>query len=239
MKNHAHLLLLQTIFNMKKTVTLLIICFWQTSYAQDCKSLYYLQNNKSVEMTIYSKKGNVNGKHVYTISDVNKAGPSVTSTVNSEMFDKDGKSVASTSNKIQCEGGAVMIDMKMFIPSQQMEQVQHTEVTATSSYLEYPASINIGDRLKNGKVNINMTNNGLATTLDMYMTNRSVKGIEKVSSAAGSWDAYKITYNTKIKMKIAGIGIPVNMEATEWYVPDFGIVKTESSYGSTLITAIK
>ncbi len=239
MKNHAHLLLLQTNLNMKKTFTLLVICFSQTNCAQDCKTLYYLQNNKSVEMTIYNKKGNANGKHVYSISDVNKAGLTATSIVNQEMFDKDGKLVARTSNKIQCEGGAVMIDMKMFIPSQQMEQIHNTELTATSSYLEYPASINIGDKLKNGKVNINVTNNGLAMSLDLYMTNRLVKAIEKVSSIAGTWDAFKIIYNSKIKMKIAGIGIPINMEVSEWYVPDFGIVKTESGNGSTLITAIK
>ena len=73
----------------------------------------------------------------------------------------------------------------------------------------------------------------------MDMTNRSVQAKEKVTSPAGNWDAFKITYHSKIKMKIAGIGIPVNTEVTEWYVPDFGIVKTESKYGSTLITAIK
>ena len=190
-------------------------------------------------MTIYNKKGNENGKQVLTISDVNKAGSTVTSTVNSEMFDKNGKLIAKASNKIQCDAGVIMMDMKMFIPSQQMAQMKNAEAKAIASYLEYPASMNIGDKLIDGKFKMDVDNNGLTTTLDMDMTNRSVQAKEKVTSAAGSWDAFKITYNSKMKMKIAGIGIPVNTEVTEWYVPDFGIIKTESKYGSTLITAIK
>lgn len=224
---------------MKTIIILSLVCFWQTSHAQDCAGLYYLQNNKTVEMTIYNKKGKENGKQVYTITDVNNTGSTVTSTVNSELFDEKGKSIAKGSSKMKCEGGVMMMDMKMLIPSQQMAQMKSTEATATASYLEYPVSMNIGDKLKDGKFDMDMTNNGLSTSLNMDMTNRSVQAKEKVTSPAGSWDAFKITYNSKIKMKIAGIGIPVNMEVTEWYVPDFGIVKTESKYGSTLITGIK
>jgi hypothetical protein len=36
-----------------------------------------------------------------------------------------------------------------------------------------------------------------------------------------------------------GVGIPVNIEGTEWFAPGFGIVKTESKHGSTAITSIK
>src|SRR5688572_27624469 len=112
MKNRIQILFLQTKFNMKKVIILLISCFWQIGYAQDCTNLYYLQNNKTIEMTIYNKKGNESGKQVLTISDVNKTGSTATSTVNSEMFDKDGKSIAKASNKIQCDAGVIMMDMK-------------------------------------------------------------------------------------------------------------------------------
>lgn len=36
-----------------------------------------------------------------------------------------------------------------------------------------------------------------------------------------------------------GIGVPFNIEGTEWFAPGFGIVKTESKHGRTAITAIK
>jgi len=36
-----------------------------------------------------------------------------------------------------------------------------------------------------------------------------------------------------------GIGMPFNIDGTEWYAPGFGVVKTESKNGGTAITAIK
>jgi hypothetical protein len=36
-----------------------------------------------------------------------------------------------------------------------------------------------------------------------------------------------------------GIGIPMNMDVTEWYAPGFGTVKTESNSGDTEIVSIK
>lgn len=222
-----------------KTITfLMLICFAKGVYGQDCKSLYYLQNNKTVEMTNYNKKGSENGKQVYSISDIKNEGSTVSSTVNVEMFDKNGKSLAKGSDKIQCTGGVLKIDMKMFIPSQHMEQIKNVEASATAAYLEYPATMKVGDKLPDGKFNMDYTNNGMAGTMEINMTDRSVDAKETVTSPAGTWEAFKITYNSKIKMKIAGIGIPVNAEVTEWYVPGFGIVKTQSKYGSTLITAI-
>ena len=70
-------------------------------------------------------------------------------------------------------------------------------------------------------------------------------GKEKVSSDAGSWEAYMITYDAQMKIKMAGIGIPKVMKTTEWFVPDFGVVKTETfskkgkKLGSSLLTKLK
>jgi hypothetical protein len=48
-----------------------------------------------------------------------------------------------------------------------------------------------------------------------------------------------------MKIKMGGIGIPMNMKTTEWFVPNFGIVKTETFnkkgklVGSSLLTKLK
>jgi hypothetical protein len=224
---------------MRKLVFLLTLFFAGRSIAQDCKNMYFLQGGKTVEMTIYGKKGNLNGKQVYTITNVTGTPSGVSSTVNSEMFDKTGKTIAKATNNIVCNKGALMMDMKMFIPAQQVEQMKTADASASTSYLEYPADMKPGDKLKDGEFNMDYSANGIASNISVNMTERSVLAKENVSSPAGSWDAYKITYKSRIRMKVAGIGIPVNMDVTEWYVPDFGVVKTESRSGTTLITAIK
>lgn len=103
--------------------------------------------------------------------------------------------------------------MKMMLPQQQQEQYASTEVKADNFYLEYPSKMLINDR--------------------------KVEGQESVTTPAGTWDCFKISYKCKMGVKTGPINIPINFEGTEWYAPGFGIVKTQSKYGGTAITSIK
>ena len=108
---------------MKKIFFLFLIFITFSAFSQNCGDYYYFQNNKTIEISIANKKGKETGKLVYTISDVSKKGSATVSTIHSEMFDKNGKSTSKATNNLQCENGIVMMDMKMFIPSAQMEQM--------------------------------------------------------------------------------------------------------------------
>jgi hypothetical protein len=226
---------------MKKIslLALLACAFVIPGTAQDCKTYYYLQNNKTIEMTFYNKKGDENGKQVYTVSDVKNGGSTTTGTINSEMFDKKGKSFAKAKGTIQCKGGVMMVDMKMSLPAAQQEQFGNTDAKADNIYIEYPASMNIGDQLKDATMDMQIENNGMKQAVSMIVNNRKVEGKESVTTPAGTWDCYKISYKSKITIRTMGIGIPVNYEGTEWYAPRFGVVKTQSKNGGTAITSIK
>ena len=210
------------------------------SFSQDCAKYYLLQNNKTVEMTIYNKKGKVTGKQVYTVNNVNTAGGTTTATIQSEMFDDKDKSIAKATNNIQCKGGVMMMDMKMMLPQKQQEQsINSAEATAESIYIDYPVNMNVGDELKEGNFSMDMDVNGMKQQVNMVVNNRKVEAKESVTTTAGTWDCYKINYKSKMTIKTLGIGIPINMTGTEWFAPGFGIVKTLSNYGGTEITSIK
>lgn len=55
---------------MKKITGFVLVLIASVAHAQDCNNYYYLQNNKTVEMSLYDKKGDASGRLVYTISDV-------------------------------------------------------------------------------------------------------------------------------------------------------------------------
>jgi hypothetical protein len=209
------------------------------SLAQDCNNYYFLQKNKTVEMTIYNKKGDANGRQVYTVSDVTNSGDHITGTVNSEMFDKKGKSIAKGHSQIVCNGGVMMIDMTMQLPQQQQEQFAKAEVKADKIYIEYPNNMKAGDKLKDATLSMDIDNAGMKQNINMVTSDRTVAAKESVTTTAGTWDCFKITYKSKVTVKTMGIGMPFNIEGTEWFAPGFGIVKTESKHGGTAITAIK
>ena len=56
---------------MKKFSFLLLLLFVSyLGFSQKCGDYYYLQSNKTIEMTISNKKGKESGKLVYVISNV-------------------------------------------------------------------------------------------------------------------------------------------------------------------------
>jgi len=208
-------------------------------FSQDCSNYYFLQNNKTVEMTISNGKGKESGKMTYVVSNSKKSGSSITATINSEFVDVKGKSITKATNNVKCENGVMQMDMKTFIPPAQTEQMKAGEAKATDVYLEYPANMNVGDQLKDGQFNMDYESNGLKSSIEISITERKVEGKETVTTPAGTWECYKISAKNKIVSKVAGIGFPIKMDVTEWFAPGFGIVKTESKSGKTEITSIK
>jgi hypothetical protein len=177
---------------------------------------------------------------IYNISDSKKNGSSVTATINSEFVDTKGKTITKGTNNVKCVNGVMQMDMKVFIPAAQQEQMKSGTANASDVYLEYPANMNVGDQLKDGQLNMDYeSSSGLKSSIEISITERKVEGKESVTTPAGTWDCYKISAHNKIVSKIAGIGIPINMDVTEWFAPGFGIVKTESKTGKTEITSIK
>jgi hypothetical protein len=212
------------------------VCF--SGYGQDCSGYYFLQDNKTIEMTIYNKKGNPNGKQIYTVSDVSNGGGEATATLNSEMFDKKGKSIVKSNSTIKCKDGVMMVDMKMNMPQQQSAQFSKADAKAENIYIEYPNNMAVGDKLKDGKMDMDIDNNGMKQSINMVISDRNVEGKEAVTTSAGTWECFKISYKMKMNIRTMGIGMPMSIEGTEWYAPGFGVVKTESKQGSTAITAI-
>jgi hypothetical protein len=207
--------------------------------AQDCKTYLFLQKNKVVEMTIYNKKGEANGRKVYQVSDVVTTGGVTSGNLATEMFDKNGKSMAKAASTVRCDGGVMMIDMKMMMPQEQQEKYNNMEAKADNVYLEYPSGMHVGDALKDGTMSMEMNNNGMQQTVNMTIRERKILNQESVTTSAGTWDCYKIGFKCKMGVKMGPINIPFNFDGTEWYSPGFGVVKSESKYGGTAITSIK
>jgi len=214
-----------------------LICY-TTSYSQNCSGYYFLQNNKTVEMEIYNKKGEVSGKQIYKVSNVSNSGGTTTADINTQMLNNKGKEIAKGASKMKCENGMMMVDMKMSMPVQPGQNI-NADATASDVFIEYPNSMNIGDNLKDASMHLDMNATGMKQTMDMEVTNRKVEAKEKITTAAGSWDCFKITSHMLMKMKIMGIGKPMEFDSVEWYAPGFGVVKTESKYGGTAIVAVK
>jgi len=223
---------------MKFLILISGLLFSQAAYNQNC-NFYYLQEGKTIEMTFKNKKGKETGRQVYSISNVTKSGTTTTSTIHSEFFSDKGKSTTKAVNNIKCSQGVLMMDMKLFIPAAQQEQMGEATAKAGNVYLEYPTDMKEGDMLKDSEFNMDYKmNGGIAASVAVSITERKVVGKETITTPAGNWDCFKITSKNKITTKVV-VAIPIRAEVTEWYAPGFGVVKSDANGATTEITSIK
>lgn len=252
--------LISKFYNMKITTLpclLVFLLMGTAGWSQDCTQYFFLQKGKTIDIGDYGKKGDSIGHQVFTVTDVSTSGNTTTGSLNSEMFNKNGKSMARTTGKIKCNGGVMMVDMKLMVPpgpqgapkgppigpaigpQPQGDPFGSSDVRADSVYLEYPANMKPGDVLKDANFNMTLTGNGPTKTVNMVISNRKVEAQESVTTPAGTWNCFKISFKSKVTAKMGPFGFPVNIEGEEWYAPGFGIVKTTSKNGSTMVASIR
>jgi hypothetical protein len=209
------------------------------AFGQDCARFLFFQKGKTIEMTVYNKAGEANGKQVYQVLDVTNSGGTTSSSMTSEIFDKSGKSIAKTNSTVKCSGGKMMVDMQMMVP-QQSNGSNNVEAKMDNEYLEFPATLHVGDQLKDGNMTMHMTMQNMQETTVVNITDRKVVGQETVTTPAGSWSCFKITSKSTVTVNMAGRAMPpMATESTAWFAPGFGLIKSLSANGSTMITAIK
>ncbi len=242
---------------MKKIFLITLVTCALKIYSQDCNHFFFLQNNKSIEMTAYGSRDEVTGKSVYTVSNLTNSGGVAKATLTSEAFDGQGTSISKNTGWIRCEGGLMKLDMLLMVPPQQQKDPfgNAMQIKADTVYLEYPTSMNPGDALKDVHFTMTVTHPGgpgapppppgpfpgpgSGQKVTMNITERKVQSKESVTTPAGTWDCFKITYKSKVSAKSGPFGFPVTTDVTEWYAPGFGVVKRQSKNGITQITAIK
>lgn len=232
---------------MKLIFSLLTLALTLTLSAQECNGFYFL-SNKEVQMTMYDKKGEESGKLSYHITNQQKTGNSVTASFTSEMVNEKGKVLSTNAGTYKCTAGVFYVDARVAMPGDQMSAYKDMEVKADEVFIDYPSTMTDGQALKDINFKMQTFNKGsLYSTIVFDQTNRKVSAKEKVTTAAGSWDCWKIDYDAKFKasMAVMNIGVPFNFQVTEWFAPGFGVVKSETRnkngklMGSSMITLIK
>jgi hypothetical protein len=213
---------------MKKSIVLLtlITVFCLKASAQDCNGFVNSVNGKKLTYINQDAKGNQQMTAIYTSTKKD----ATTISIHSEISDKNGKPMGTGDSEMICDGNAIKIDMKSFIPAASMKQNMDMKISGEAKYITFPTTMQPGQSLDDGTVTIQMTNNGgMTIEMQMDLVDRKVEQAETITTNAGSFDCFKITYNATTKVKMAGIGIPFHMKITEWYSTKLGRdVKSET-----------
>jgi hypothetical protein len=215
--------------------------FFSVISAQNCPMYYPDRENAQLEYKQYDKKGGLTGSSIQKITGIKKSAGSTEVEVTSESFDAKGKSLGSMQLVARCEGGIYYIDMKNLMGQQSMEAYKDMEMNIEGGNLEIPSSLKAGDLLKNGDMKMSFSSGGMTImNITINVSNRKVDAVENLTTPAGTFECYKISFDIATKMMVN-----VKAKGIEWYARDVGMVKSESYsadgklMGSNVLTSLK
>ncbi len=210
-------------------LTTIITGFSAYVRSQNCNMYYSLANGNEYEMTNYDLTNNVEGKTINKILNVVKTTEWTMATVKKTTKDTKDEVVTTTSSSVKCIGGKMYIEMKSFVPSKFMAQMNNMAIKTDATWLEFPQNLSVGITLNDASGAISSYNGStLVTTMKITITNRKVVSNENVTTTAGTFNCFKITQDINIETTSMGVSVPVSIKSTEYYAAGAGSVKTES-----------
>lgn len=208
---------------MKKIALLFCILFLGIKiHAQDCESIIATEKGVYTEMKSYTEKGKLTGTVKQTITDVTSTPAGMVIKVQSEQLDAKDKSLGITDLEMRCEGGVFYMDMKNFMNQGAMGGGE-AEMKIDAQDLVFPANLKVGETLPDGTMTMSMVAGPIPMNMSIKIFNRKVAAIENVTTPAGTFECYKMTYDMESK-----VGIKVTSSVIQWYAKNTGAVRTET-----------
>ena len=218
---------------MKRLLTILALFTFGAfaSYAQCNNPFYTLEEGRHFEMANYNGKDKLQATVLYTITDVSETGGGYEATLNTKTLDKKDKELAAGDMIVRCDDGLLKMDIQhMLNGMKQLQTTEGMEVDIQGDHLIIPASLSVGDVLPESTTTVTMkmadTNVGMST-MDFAIKNRTVAGQEEMTTPAGTFSCYKITYDMDMNVKVMGMGRTTNLTGTEWIAEGVGMVRNE------------
>jgi len=210
---------------MKKLISISILfSLAHIILAQDCQGYFPVKKGTFMETKNYDAKGKLTGTNQQTILAVEPLPDGLSLKVKSDQFDNKDKLTFSQDLGMRCENGVFFLDMKNYLDPSAMGGMKDMEMSVSGLDLEFPNTMQVGQILNDAEITMKMMSGGMAMlTMSVKMTNRKVEALEDVTTPAGTFNCYKISYDMEVKSIIK-----MNLKATQWVARNVGAVKNEA-----------
>lgn len=210
---------------MTRIFILLIALFGivTATFAQTgCSKFYPFKEGTKAEITSYDKKGKISAVVDYTILNRTQTSEGEVATMQSSIKDEKGELIAKTEYDVTCDGNKISIDYNSMVSPMMMEQFKNMEYDISGTDLEIPHNLSVGQELPDAQMNMKISMSGINMSMDMTITNRKVIGKEDITTPAGTFNCYVLTYDMNTKM-----GITQTSSSKQWIAEGVGMVKQE------------
>ncbi|HZH87025.1 MAG TPA: hypothetical protein VFD77_06900 [Brumimicrobium sp.] len=211
---------------MKAFVSILFIFVFQLSViSQECMSSEYLKKGTQWEVSNFDKKGKLSSTTKYDVLNASHSGGKSSWEIKVAVFDKKDEALNEGATEIICENGIYKMDMGQMIPSETMQSIQSMEVEMEGTTINFPTSKDVNTKLEDAEITITAATSGMIImNMKLTITERKIEGLESITTEAGTFECLKITEKSQIENKMFNR----TYTTVSWFLPGFGVVRSES-----------
>ncbi|MEL7118652.1 MAG: hypothetical protein AAFO07_04405 [Bacteroidota bacterium] len=227
-----------------RILLLLTLLFITTlSFSQDCESYYPFKENTELHYDVFNGKGKSEGSSIQKISDIKTIDGGFVATVNFETTDKKGKKTSTGDFEIQCKNNVFSMDVESMLPPEMssMFEGQKAEMTVEGDGFSMAENPKVGQTFPDTENTVSFKMGVMNMNLKINYSEHKVEAKESITTEAGTFDCFRISYVADFKMSISKSKIKV----VNWYTNGIGVVKSESYNGkngkltsSTILTKV-
>lgn len=168
---------------------------WAAQAQTGCSDLYaYLKKGVKLEYTNYDAKNKLESVFSQEVLDVQSKADTVVALIASTGTDEKGKPLYANTYPIKCHADVLYFDMQSFVPAAQQQGDMSVEIRGND--MIFPAQMQVGQTLPDCDMEMKMTMNGMTVLNTKYaIKNRKIEASEVVTTAAGAFDCFKISYD--------------------------------------------
>lgn len=212
-----------------KNLKLAVIIFLATilvshSQAQNC-TFSSMTKGKVMSYDNYNKKGKLTAKTVTTFLDQyqDSTGAAIF-LVNRDIFNAKGEELSSVESTMSCKMGSLLVDAESIVDPEGKKEFKNVKMEIVEGDMVYPDKLELGQELPD--FNIDITTEAMDGTIRTYtilIKKRKVESKESITTPAGTYDCYKISY----VMDIVAYSF-MSFTVSEYISEGVGKIKTET-----------
>ena len=210
---------------MKNSLIFFFLFLGAALYAQsDCSMFYPFKEGVKLEYTYFDKKDRLESRAQSTIKMVKTLPNGVEAAITNTLYDKKDKEQFSGEYLVRCEDGVIKMDASSMLNPAMRQSFSNMEVTIEGEDLTIPRKLEVGKQLPDASTNIKAGTGGInIVNMTVNITERKVIGQETISTPAGTFNCYKLTQTTDVKMMLGK-----SFTSVEYYAEGVGVVRSET-----------
>lgn len=200
---------------------LLLLSLARPANAQDCKAAFApVQEGMTREITNYDKKDKIQSVATTRIDKLTSIDGGLEVKASVETTDDKRKEIHKGELTYQCKNGILYMDMRSFLSPETTTAFKGDgDVIVEGLPMELPNDLKVGQTLPDASVTMTI---GILK-MKLFITERKVVAQENVTTPAGPFNAFKITYTLEMNFAFSQ-----TYQVTEWLAAGVGPVKTET-----------